>query len=172
MQCIAVSMSTGASILNLIRGACTHICALGACGPYIVSCASQIAPRTSGSKLYTMSARPCLHKANPLADTPYAASPARGIPTSVAVAADVGAPRASTGAGVDRLHGPSRHVMTAPHLPAALGARVHVEGHGLGTYVRFDFNLSRVAHTIDFDEGGEKMLRTQERLPITSSTRG
>jgi hypothetical protein len=50
--------------------------------------------------------------------------------------------------------------MTAPHLPAALGARVHVEGHGLGTYVRFDFNLSRVAHTIDFDEGGEKMLRS------------
>jgi hypothetical protein len=31
--------------------------------------------------------------------------------------------------------------------------------HGLGIYVRFDFNLlSRVAHTIDFDEGGKKTL--------------
>jgi hypothetical protein len=49
--------------------------------------------------------------------------------------------------------------MAAPHWPAAVGARVRIEGHGLGTYVWFDFNLlSRVAHTIDFDEGGEKTL--------------
>ena len=55
--------------------------------------------------------------------------------------------------------GPRRHPMTAPHWPAAVGARVHVEGHGLGIYVRFDFNfLSRVAHTIDFDGLGEKTL--------------
>jgi hypothetical protein len=49
--------------------------------------------------------------------------------------------------------------MTAPHWPAAVGARVHIEGHGLGTYVRFDFNLlSRVVHTIDFDGLGEQTL--------------
>eukprot|EP01051_Picozoa_sp_SAG22_P012293 SAG22_NODE_1263_length_4967_cov_5.836278_2_plen_427_part_00 len=50
--------------------------------------------------------------------------------------------------------------MTVPNLPAAVGARVHVEGHGQGTYVRFDFNvLSPVLHCIDFDEGGEKTFR-------------
>ena len=56
----------------------------------------------------------------------------------------------------------ARHgtLMTVPHLPAAVGARVHVEGHGLGTYVRFDYNvLSPVLHCIDFDECGEKTFR-------------
>jgi hypothetical protein len=51
--------------------------------------------------------------------------------------------------------------MTAPHWPAPVGARVHVEGHGEGSYVGFDFNLlSRVTHTIDFDGGGEAILRS------------
>lgn len=46
------------------------------------------------------------------------------------------------------------------NLPAAVGARVHVEGHGQGTYVRFDFNmLPPVLHCIDFDEGGEKTFK-------------
>ena len=80
-----------------------------------------------------------------------------GIPT-VVVAAELGVPKASTGAGVGQ-QGLHRHPMTAPHWPAAMGARAHVEGHGLGTYVGFDFDvLARVAHTIDFDEGGEQTL--------------
>ena len=57
-------------------------------------------------------------------------------------------------------HGHPMSAMTVPHLPAAVGARVHVEGHGLGTYVRFDYNvLSPVLHCIDFDECGEKTFR-------------
>ena len=72
------------------------------------------------------------------------------------VASGSGAPTASTV--------PRRQPMVAPHWPAALGARVRVEGHGLGTYVRFDFSwLSRVAHTIDFDEGGERTLTSDVR---------
>jgi hypothetical protein len=38
----------------------------------------------------------------------------------------------------------------------ARDTRVHVEAHGLGTYVRFDNFLSRVAHTIDLG-GGETL---------------
>ena len=59
---------------------------------------------------------------------------------------------------------PRRQPIVAPHWPAALGARVRVQGHGLGTYVRYDFRLlSRVAHTIEFDEGGERTLASDFR---------
>ena len=99
-----------------------------------------------------------------------AASPASDAIPSVVVAAEVdagGVPSSasSVGARVEPIKGrlgPSgRPAMTAPHWPAPVGARVHVEGHGEGNYVGFDFNLlSRVAHTIDFDGGGETTLRS------------
>jgi hypothetical protein len=87
-----------------------------------------------------------------------AASPA--CADVVAAAADVGAPTASGRAGADGARLTARCHKAAPHWPAALGARVHVDGHGAGTYVRFDpnFLVSGHAHTIDFDEGGEQTL--------------
>jgi hypothetical protein len=97
-----------------------------------------------------------------------AVSPAHGLATQrravdaarAAAATDVlGAPRASVRAG--GVHGPRQH-QAAPHWPAALGARVHVDGYGQGTYVRFDpsFLVSGHAHTIDFDQGGEQQGET------------
>jgi hypothetical protein len=60
---------------------------------------------------------------NPLVVGRDDAAPAR---RAVVVAADVGWPCS---------------VNAAPHWPAALGARVHIDGHGYGTYVRFDANF-------------------------------
>ena len=51
-------------------------------------------------------------------------------------------------------------VKSAPYWPPPIGSRVHVEGHGEGNYAGFEFRILSpgVAHTIDFDEGGEKIL--------------
>ena len=87
---------------------------------------------------------------NPLVAGGSAASPASDAIPSVVVAADAGGVPSSVEAGVEpqgRLRPSGRPAMTAPHWPAPVGARVHVEGHGEGNYAGFDFNLlTRVAH--------------------------